>query len=423
MGLVITSNKFGSKHDIHVSVASEPGTGGTGIYLNAGSDAAIRNVGNAPYALINSDLTNIDGKLSANTSIVGDASTELDVNSLMPAGVTASFLIELRNGENLEIEVDDGMTMQNLVDSINLLTATNNLLIPSAGLQLSDITAIYDETTGAMKIVDNTTPVGTHTFKISNVPYNVGDSDAVGVASLLGIYGEVNGSEINGVRISNTRDYILNVTDPNGATGVLFGSYGDRSTYFEGIESTSPVVSSGIDPDRTGPEKAGKGGLTGISFSLEERQLDQGGGQNRFSILAEMGSLQFQIGPNKGMDHRLAITVNDMSSKALQVKGLDISTQSKAQEILDSGVIDNAINTVSLQRGALGAVQNRLDHTVKNLSVTKENLQSGESRIRDVDVAEETLEFTRNQILSQAGTAMLAQANQIPQGVMQLIGG
>jgi flagellin len=166
----------------------------------------------------------------------------------------------------------------------------------------------------------------------------------------------------------------------------------------------------------------GSGGIAGISFQLEEKQLDETGGQNRFSILATKGSLSFQIGPNEGTDHRISVSVGDMSASSLGISGLDISTQDKAQSLLDSGKLDEAINKVSLQRGALGAVQNRLDHTIKNLSVTKENLQAGESRIRDVDVADETLEFTRNQILSQAGTAMLAQANQIPQSALQLLG-
>jgi flagellin len=75
-----------------------------------------------------------------------------------------------------------------------------------------------------------------------------------------------------------------------------------------------------------------------------------------------------------------------------------------------------------MTRGNLGALQNRLEHTIQNLGVTKENLASSESRIRDTDMAAEMSEFTRNQIMSQAGVAMLAQANQVPQQVLQLLG-
>ncbi len=83
--------------------------------------------------------------------------------------------------------------------------------------------------------------------------------------------------------------------------------------------------------------------------------------------------------------------------------------------------LDTAIETVSTQRANLGAYQNRLEHTIANLSVTMENLAASESRIRDTDMAQEMVAFTRSQILTQAGTAMLAQANQAPQSVLQLL--
>ena len=85
------------------------------------------------------------------------------------------------------------------------------------------------------------------------------------------------------------------------------------------------------------------------------------------------------------------------------------------------GLIDNAIKTVSSTRSDLGAIQNRFDHTINNLNVAVENLTASESRIRDADMAQEMVGFTRNQILTQAGTAMLAQANQASQGVLQLL--
>ena len=84
--------------------------------------------------------------------------------------------------------------------------------------------------------------------------------------------------------------------------------------------------------------------------------------------------------------------------------------------------IQTAINTVSTQRSALGALQNRLDHTINNLDATSENTQSAESRIRDVDMAKEMVDYSKNNILSQAGQSMLAQANQSTQGVLSLLG-
>lgn len=100
--------------------------------------------------------------------------------------------------------------------------------------------------------------------------------------------------------------------------------------------------------------------------------------------------------------------------------GINVSTMEGANDAIQ--IIDDAIATVSAERSKLGAVQNRLDHTINNLTTTSENLSAAESRIRDVDMAKEMMEFTKNNILNQASTAMLAQANQMPQGVLQLLG-
>ena len=105
--------------------------------------------------------------------------------------------------------------------------------------------------------------------------------------------------------------------------------------------------------------------------------------------------------------------------KASISAGLNVSTQSLADDAI--AVIDAATAKVSEERSKLGATQNRLDHTINNLTATSENLSAAESRIRDVDMAEEMMEFTKNNILSQAATAMLAQANQMPNSVLQLL--
>jgi flagellin len=100
-------------------------------------------------------------------------------------------------------------------------------------------------------------------------------------------------------------------------------------------------------------------------------------------------------------------------------KGIDVSTQASANQAIST--INDAINTVSSERSKLGAIQNRLEHTIANLATSTENLTAAESRIRDVDIAVEMMEFTKYQILSQASTAMLAQANAKPQAVLQLL--
>ena len=126
---------------------------------------------------------------------------------------------------------------------------------------------------------------------------------------------------------------------------------------------------------------------------------------------------KFHIGANNGQSIELEIA--DMTKGGLSVDGLSISDQESADDALTT--LDAAIKTVSDERAKLGAYQNRLEHTINNLSTSSENLTAAESRIRDVDMAKEMMEQTKNAILAQASQAMLAQANQLPQGVLQLL--
>jgi len=138
------------------------------------------------------------------------------------------------------------------------------------------------------------------------------------------------------------------------------------------------------------------------------------------SDLKELGDgIRFQIGANGTQDQQVSLSVENMSSTGLGINNISVASQDAANAAIEA--IDNAINTVSGTRADLGALQNRLEHTVNNLGVTSENLTAAESRIRDVDMAKEMMEYTKNNILTQAAQAMLAQANQQPQGVLQLL--
>ena len=134
----------------------------------------------------------------------------------------------------------------------------------------------------------------------------------------------------------------------------------------------------------------------------------------------EGGGLTLQIGDTPDDYNQMKVFIGDMHTKALGIDGLDISNQDGAAAAIDT--IKAAINQVSSVRGDLGAVQNRLEHTQNNLSVMAENIQDAESTIRDTDVAEEMMSYVKNNILVQSAQAMLAQANQVPQGVLQLLG-
>lgn len=131
--------------------------------------------------------------------------------------------------------------------------------------------------------------------------------------------------------------------------------------------------------------------------------------------------LNLQIGDTYDGYNKLTLSINNMHADALGVgKGqIDISTQTGAGSAIK--VINDAIDKVSKQRSSLGAIQNRLDHTINNLDTTSENLTSANSRIRDTDMAKEMMQYTQNNVLTQAAQAMLAQANQAPSQVLQLL--
>lgn len=150
-----------------------------------------------------------------------------------------------------------------------------------------------------------------------------------------------------------------------------------------------------------------------------EIAITDGAGVGKDSVPNNGKGLTFQIGANGVEDQRVTLNVNDMSSSAIGVANADVSTQDAANKAIE--MVDSAVKTVSMQRAGLGALQNRLEYTVNNLTTTNENLTAAESQIRDTDMATEMINYTKNNILQQASQAMLAQANQQPQAILQLL--
>ncbi|WP_027308326.1 flagellin [Caloramator sp. ALD01] len=142
---------------------------------------------------------------------------------------------------------------------------------------------------------------------------------------------------------------------------------------------------------------------------------------NGRNLLSATGSLTFQIGASSETYDQMALKLGSIKagSAALSVDNLSVSSVSAAISTIKA--LDKAINAVSTARAYIGSLQNRLEHTITNLDTSSENLTAAESRIRDVDMAKEMMAFSKNNILAQAAQAMLAQANQQPQGVLQLL--
>ncbi|MFN8556313.1 MAG: flagellin [Dehalococcoidia bacterium] len=162
----------------------------------------------------------------------------------------------------------------------------------------------------------------------------------------------------------------------------------------------------------------------GISIQINA-SLTNISSANTFNVVAGAGSAQLLIGAGyQGVDtvnELLTVSIGNQNAATLFGGTVDVSSQAAAQSSLS--LLDTAIAAVSTTRANLGSLQNRLEHTITSLSVTVENLSASESRIRDTDVAAETSKMVSAQILSQAGTSVLAQANQAPQAVLSLLRG
>jgi len=187
------------------------------------------------------------------------------------------------------------------------------------------------------------------------------------------------------------------------------------------------TVTAGVDAKATFVDAEGVSQqVTGVGQEVNYRGAEfiaKGAAASTATISVTSSGASLQIGANK--DQNMLIDINEMSTNTLGnatdgfVKDIDVRTQAGANKAILS--LDKAIQSVSAERSKMGAVQNRLEHTINNLNTSSENLTAAESRIRDVDMAKEMMEQTKNSILSQAAQAMLAQANQQPQGVLQLL--
>lgn len=208
-------------------------------------------------------------------------------------------------------------------------------------------------------------------------------------------------------------------TKTDGATAVVIGANKDAS--LTALATAIDNAKAGITGLATAAAAQGKITLTSQKPAGGTGATGTAGAPafEPFDVKTAGIGLTLQIGDTSDPFNQLSVSINDMHVAALGLDVVNIGTQEGAQDAID--VIKNAINSVSDMRGTLGATQNRLDHTINNLSVMEENIQDAESTIRDTDVAEEMMSYTKNNILIQSAQAMLAQANQVPQGVLQLL--
>ncbi len=219
---------------------------------------------------------------------------------------------------------------------------------------------------------------------------------------------------------------VFNSTATDPAADHVFTVNGQKFALVESLSKSASAFASDVTLIELGAAAATVGDAAKIAAAINQktglniRESATAGTLNLYSKGGSAGGgLTLQIGDSSDSYNQLTVSIKDMHTGAMGISGISIATQAGAQAAVD--VIKDAINYVSDVRGNLGAISNRLDHTKNNLGVMRENITDAESSIRDTDVADEMMAYTKNNILVQSAQAMLAQANQVPQGVLQLL--
>jgi len=247
------------------------------------------------------------------------------------------------------------------------------------------------------RIAGSTEYAGT---KLINGTFGVGVSASTSTAAAISA--SIGYSGASGLKASETYGVETTVSGTAGTMTVTTGN-GSETVYFTapGSGETQDVYFAS----------------TGLTITVNSDVADGMDG----TIAAETtGNATFQVGAENATNNQISISIGDVTASTLSISTIDLNTASTAQDAIDS--IDAAISTLSGVRGGIGAFTNRLSYAAANLASTIENVSAAESTIRDVDMASEMTSFTKSQILMQAGTAMLAQANMAPQSLLSLIG-
>ena len=241
----------------------------------------------------------------------------------------------------------------------------------------------------------------------SGLRINRAADDAAGLAISEGLRAQVNG----------TKQAVLNAQNGISVVQTAEGALTETHSILQRMRTLSVQAANG-GALSSAAQKNVQDEVTELQTELTRiANTTQFNGQK---LLDGSYSGVFQVGANVSTDDTITVTIGTaMGATGLAVDGVNVSTTAGATAGITA--IDTAIKTVSDLRSKLGASQNRFDHTINNLNVAAENLAASESRIRDTDMASEMVQFTRSQILSQAGTAMLAQAKNMPQSVLQLL--
>lgn len=400
-------------------VAPMADTGTTPISVTQGSLAAVISDAAFNSALKGNIASEIDADIK--TAITGYAKKEyLTANPTANETDADAYATKVFGAANSSL-----LAATTYKDSVNNNTTLANAVISLTNANKSKTTAQYNQTDATYFSVSNTDgsktmfrlayedfgPDSTETPALvdSNakiLTFNLASNPKPTLkdmeqALLDAGYSNIEAWNVAGSTEKVNRDMILVVNDTNTDAPVEVKPYTIDTTDYQPTAFRKTLTTAN-----------GKVEHGGVEFLFDSNTT---AGKTEFSVINN--ALAFQIGPNTNQN--VMIDVVELSTVRLGIEGLKVTSQKDANNAIHQ--LDQAIEKVSSIRAKLGATQNRLEHTINNVQVTRENLTSAESRIRDADMALEMTTFTKNNILVQSAQAMLAQANQLPQGVLQLL--
>jgi flagellin len=367
-------------------------------------------------------LNNIDLAVGTALPVPANVAEVANAYNITAANQTLTFNVDGSGPQTITLATGS-YTGTALANAINTAIQANSNL---AG----KVSVSFNAASNQLSFNDTTNNYGSmSTLAISGTfatAVGVPGTTATGATTYLSNLTDVNGNSY-GLQAGDVINISANV-GKNTVTGSLTISATSTLTDLTNqIASTLGLPSTSVTIDSSG--KINITGQNGLANEISNLQLSVNGRtsfNNQFSSFVETqsaqdakvnNSLTFQIGANQ--DQTMSVNIDKMDTEGLALTSVNLSTQQGAENAIT--VIDNAIQKVSSERANLGAFQNRLEHTINNLGTASQNLTAAESRIRDVDMAAEMTNFTKDNILAQAGTAMLAQANQQPQLVLQLL--
>jgi len=405
------------------------------VQHNIASMNSYRNYNNNTKA-INKNLEKLSSGYKINRA--GDDAAGLAISEKMRAQITGL--------EGAQKNAKDGISLVQTAEGA--LTEVHSMLNRMYSLAEQSANGTYDSSTDRYQLQKEVDKLRTEIDRIADsanfngiklLNGSIGGRDgdfgeaelsANGIQSLIAEGGDgsaaAEGEELS-VSLTTGGQVTLNWKSPDGTpvAGITWEAVnGDTWDTASSGYAGSVTYKANIDWDNEGllasAAKRYDGMLITVRVGAADKDTQQYTEASEMEVtLGDTNGLTLQIGDTADSFNQLNVAIKSAKIQDLNLAGVDISTATAAQDSM--ALIKSAINDVSDIRGTLGATQNRLEHTINNLSVMQENIQDAESTIRDTDVADEMMKYTKNSILVQSAQAMLAQANQQPQGVLQLL--